>query len=111
MDGRLIGLVGGIAGSVIGVLGGIVGTYFSIKNTNGAKERAFVIRASVLCWIGVSSFLISLFLLPFVWRSLLWVAYAPILFWFIRWANKTQMQASADDKMTPEMPDHPSVRL
>jgi len=33
------GLIGGIIGGIIGVAGGIIGTYFSIKNTNGPKER------------------------------------------------------------------------
>ena len=36
------GLIGGIAGGVIGIAGGLVGTYFSIKNTRGPRERAFV---------------------------------------------------------------------
>ena len=34
------------------LIGGVVGTYFSIKNTNGPRERAFMIRASATCWGG-----------------------------------------------------------
>jgi hypothetical protein len=93
----MLGLVGGIAGGVLGVIGGIVGTYFSIKNTNGPRERAFVIRAAALCWLGGSVFLACLFLLPLYGRLLLWVAYLPCLFWFGRWANQRQAGARVED--------------
>ncbi len=97
MDDRMAGLVGGITGGVIGVMGGLIGTYFSIKNTNGPRERAFTIRASILCWLGVSAFLAGLFLLPLLWRSLAWVVYMPSLFWFVRWANQRQARAKVED--------------
>jgi hypothetical protein len=100
----MVGLVGGIAGGVLGVMGGVVGTYFSIKNTNGPKERAFVIRAAVLCWVGVSAFLACLLLLPFYWRSLLWVVYLPCLFWFGRWANDRQAGARVEDMTQADLP-------
>jgi hypothetical protein len=97
MDGRLVGLVGGIAGGLLGVMGGIVGTYFGIKNTNGPRERAFAIRAAALCWLGVSTFLACLFLVPSTWRPLLWVVYLPSLCWFIRWMNEGQAHARIKD--------------
>ena len=93
----MIGLVGGIVGGVGGVMGGIIGTYFSIKNANGPKERAFMIRAAAVCWLGVSAFLACLLLLPMYWRLLLWVVYLPLLFWFIRWANGRQAGARVED--------------
>lgn len=98
MDGRLVGLMGGIAGSVLGVLGGVVGTYFSIKNTNGSRERSFVVRAAVLCWVGVSAFLTCLLLLPTTWIPLLWILFIPAQFWFIRWTNHWQDRARVDDR-------------
>jgi len=98
------GLVGGIAGSVIGVMGGIVGTYFSIRNSKGPRERAFVIRAAALCWLGVSAFLTFLFLLPLPWRFLPWLVYLPLLFWFIRWGNERQLRARAEDSTRAEPP-------
>jgi hypothetical protein len=97
MDSRLVGLVGGIAGAVVGVMGGIVGTYFSIRNTNGPKERAFAIRAAALCWLGVSTFLACLFFVPRVWHPLLWIVYVPSLLWFIKWANRGQDRARVKD--------------
>ena len=104
MDGSMVGLVGGIAGGVVGVMGGIVGTYFSIKNTKGPKERAFAIRAAVLCRLGVSAFLACLFLLPLYGRLLLWVVYPPSLFWFIRWANAGQAGARVEDMTQADLP-------
>ena len=100
MDGRMVGLVGG----VVGVMGGIVGTYFSIKNTKGSKERAFAIRAPVFCWLGVSAFLACLFLLPRHWGLLLWVVYLPLLFWFIGWANEGQAGARVKDMTQADLP-------
>jgi uncharacterized membrane protein YfcA len=106
LDSNTLGLVGGIAGGVLGVMGGIVGTYFSIKNTNGPKERAFAIRAAILCWFGVSAFLACLFLLPMNWRLLLWVVYLPCLLWFGRWANQRQAGARVEDMTQADLPGH-----
>ena len=97
MDDRMVGLVGGIAGSVIGEMGGLVGTYFSIKTTNGPRERAFMVRAAVLCWLGITAFLAGLFLMPRPWNMLLWAVYVPALMVFIQWANLGQARARAEE--------------
>jgi hypothetical protein len=111
MDGRLVGLVGGIAGGVIGVMGGIIGTYFSIKNTNGPKERAYVIRAAAGCWLGVSAFLAGLLLVPRQWQLLLWAVYLPAQFWFIRCVNDGQARARVEDTTERELPGGRAVGL
>ena len=49
--GAMWGWIGGIAGIMIGLAGGIVGSYFSIKNTNGPRERALMVKAGVACWV------------------------------------------------------------
>jgi hypothetical protein len=72
-------MLGGIIGSVIGVLGGIVGTYFSIRNTRGPRERAFVIKASILAWLFLAGVLGAMLLLPAPHRYWLWLPYAVIL--------------------------------
>ncbi len=92
---------GGILGGVVGVLGGLYGTHRSIKATNGLRERAFVIRASVACGLGVSAFLACLILLPMPWRPLLWLVYMPSLFYFIRKWNERQVLARAEDQADP----------
>ncbi len=109
MDGRLVGLVGGIAGGVVGIMGGLVGTYFSINNTNGPKERAFVIRAAAVCWLGVSAFLACLFLLPLYWSPLLQVVCLPLHLRFIRWVNEGQARAKVEDMTDAELSDRRAV--
>jgi hypothetical protein len=63
-DFMKLGLMGGIAGLVIGGAGVAAASYYMIRNTNGPRERAFRIRSCVLCWLGVATFLVVLFLLP-----------------------------------------------
>ena len=85
-----LGLIGGIAGSLIGVAGGLIGTYFSIKNTNGPRERSFVIRSAIACWVGVSLFIAAVLSLP---QERLWIflAYGILLPLAIRYWSRKQM--------------------
>lgn len=73
------GLVGGILGGTLGLLGGAIGTYASIKNTQGPKERAFMVRASVIAWIGIITFLVLLLALPKPYNYLMWAVYGILL--------------------------------
>ncbi len=84
------GTIAAIAGSAIGIFGGIVGTYFSIKNTNGPKERSFVMKASALTWVTVVIFLCALLLLRSPYNNLMWVPYGLLLGFGIRKFNETQ---------------------
>ena len=93
-------LIGGIiVGSLIGIAGGVVGTYFSIKNTLGPRERAFMIRASVVAWVAITAFLVGLFLLPNPYRHFLWIPYVPALLLGIRWSNRRQLQIRAEEAL------------
>jgi hypothetical protein len=88
-------------GAVIGILGGVVGTWFSIRNTVGPRERAFTIRASVLCWVGVSAFLAALWFTPFPYRALLWLPYMAALPFMARAWNRRQMQIRTEESGAP----------
>jgi hypothetical protein len=81
---------GGIGGSVLGILGGLVGTYCSIRNTSGPRERAFVVRAAVLCWVLLGALLAGIALLPHPFNLLLIVPHAALLHPAIRYWNRTQ---------------------
>lgn len=96
-----LGTIGAIAGSAIGIFGGIVGTYFSIKNTNGPKERSFVMKASAMTWVAVATFLCVLLLLPSPYNNLMWIPYGLLLGFGIRKFNETQ-QRIRDDEITVE---------
>jgi len=86
------GLIGGIIGSLTGVAGGVVGTYFSIKNTSGPRGRTFMIKVSLVAWIGILLFLALLFALPSPYRWFLYLPYAILLSLGIMYGNKTQQR-------------------
>lgn len=100
MDGQNIGWFLGLGGALIGLLGGLFGTWCSIRNTKGPRERAFMIRASVVCWIGIALFLGFQFALPHPWRLLLWGPYAILLPLGIRSWNRRQQQIRAEEAST-----------
>ncbi len=81
------GLIGAIIGGVIGLAGGIIGTYFSIKNTDGPKERSFMIKASLIFWSLGIIFVTLLLLIKSPLKWLLWVPYSLILPLSIRYVN------------------------
>lgn len=77
--GEMCGWIGGLAGGLIGLAGGIAGTWCSIRNTRGPRERAFMVRASAVCWIAVMLFLGLMIALPAPIRYFLWIPYAILL--------------------------------
>ena len=91
------GLIGGIVGSLFGLIGGLVGTYFSIKNTNGPRERTFMIKSAFVCWVAIAVFLALLFLLPSPYRWFLFVPYGILLPLGINYGNKTQQRIRREE--------------
>ena len=73
------GYIGAIIGCTIGLIGGIIGTYCGIRNTNGPKERAFMVKASVMVWVGIVLFLGLMFALPNPYRYFMWIPYSVLL--------------------------------
>jgi hypothetical protein len=96
-DGQIWGWIGGVGGSLIGVVGGIIGTYFSIRNTNGPRERAFVVKCVVYCWAAIAIFLGLLLFLPNPYRGFIWAPYAILLSLGIRHANTRQQQIRKEE--------------
>ncbi|MGA2802548.1 MAG: hypothetical protein ABSE97_09320 [Verrucomicrobiota bacterium] len=92
-----LGIVGGVAGSVVGVLGGLVGTYFSIKNTKGPRERAFMVKASIVGWVFVAAFVLGMCLLPGVYKICLVPIYVVVLVTGIRFGNKKQAEIRLEE--------------
>jgi hypothetical protein len=90
------GWIGGIAASLIGVLGGAYGTYMSLKHTNTPRERAFMIRCSLVVWFLVIAFVVGLMLLPVPYNILLWIPYLVVLVVGVQWMNKRQAQIRAE---------------
>jgi serine/threonine protein kinase len=97
MNPGLIGLIGGIVGGIVGVAGGLLGTYFSIKNTNGPRERAFVIKASIVGWIFVLTFVSGMCLTPGLYKLFLVPIYVVVLVAGILLWNKKQTQIRLEE--------------
>ena len=95
------GWIGGIAGGVLGLLGGLVGTYFSIKNTNGPRERAFMVKAAAVCWVAILVFIGLLLALPNPYRWFLWIPYAVLLPLGINYGNRKQQRIRDEEVQGP----------
>ena len=95
--GTMGGLIGGTVGGVGGVAGGIIGTYCSIKNTKGPKERAFMWKASIVCWLAIGLFLGLMFLLPNPYRYFLWIPYSILMVLGIPFINRTQQRIRKEE--------------
>jgi hypothetical protein len=108
MDPGTIGLIGGIGGGVIGVFGGAIGTYFSIKNTAGPRERAFVVRVAAFTWVAITAFLGALWLTPQLYQPLLWLPYLLLLTWGIRFGNQRQQEIRREEN--GRQPSKPEAR-
>ena len=91
------GMIGGLIGGIAGVIGGSMGTYCSIKNTKGPRERRFMIKSAVVCWIGVIVFLCLLWLLPKPYNFFVWVPYGILLPWGIVTGNRVQQRIRQEE--------------
>jgi hypothetical protein len=98
MDGATFGWIGGILGGILGCMGGVIGTYFSIKNTNGPRERSFMIKCAAVGWIAIAIFLILLTWLPNPYRHILWAPYGVALAVGIRYCNRRQNIIREEEK-------------
>jgi hypothetical protein len=95
--GQWIGLVGGIAGSVIGLVGAVIGTYASLKRAGGPRERAFVVRGAVACFLLIAAFVLGLTLTPHRYRHWVMLPYFILLGVGISWANRRQAVVRAEE--------------
>jgi hypothetical protein len=94
--GWIIGLVGG----GLGILGGLVGQYFSIRNTRSPRERALMIKASVVFWIALVPFFGLIIALPNPYRHLLWIPYCFLLPLGINAVNRMQQKIRSEDSQS-----------
>jgi len=91
------GWIGGIVGSVVGLAGGIVGTWAAIRHTEGPKERAFMVRASIVVWALLLLFFALMIGLPSPWRHLVWIPTAVLLpLGILRWNRRLQEIRTAE---------------
>ncbi|QDT20476.1 hypothetical protein [Gimesia chilikensis] len=89
--------IGSIVGCLLGILGGGIGTWMSIKNTNGPREKAFMVRTAVVMWVCISLFLLLLYFLSEPWNRLIWIPYGIGLIAAIHYCNRRQLAISAEE--------------
>jgi hypothetical protein len=99
------GLIGGLVGSLAGLAGGLVGTYFSIKNTDGPRERAFMIRAAAAMWGTFLLILGLMFVLPTPYRWFVWIPFSILLPLSIVYGNKRQQEIRQEEAQSREIPE------
>ena len=86
-----------LVGAIVGVAVGLIATYFSIKKTNGPRERVFMVRSAIVFWISIGVFIVTMFLLPQA-RFWLWIPYCILLRLGIRYGNKKQMAIRREEQ-------------
>ncbi len=91
------GWIGAVVGGIIGLLGGMVGTYFSVMNTHSPRERSFMLKLAVVCWIAIITFLALLLGLPRSYRWFLWIPYSIFLAFGITYGNQKQQQIRQEE--------------
>ena len=94
---RLAGWIGPIVGGGGGLLGAGIGAYFAIKNTQGPRERAFVIKACILCWVFVALFIAGLCLIPSWYKLLLVIPYVVVGCFGLRKWNEIQFRIRKEE--------------
>ena len=102
------GTIGGIIGGLGGLAGGIIGTYCSIKNTNSPRERAFMIKVSVIGWIAILVFVGLMFALPNPYRYYLWIPYGILLPLAIITGNRKQQRIRQEESQNKSMQATPN---
>lgn len=94
------GWMGGIVGGLLGAVGGAFGTYCGIKNTNGSRERAFMTKASIVCWAYVLCYFLLLVLLPYPYGWFAAIPYVLFLCLGIVYANRIQQRIRQEESPT-----------
>jgi len=102
------GVIGGIVGGALGIAGGALGTYFSIKNTKSLRERAFMIKVSVVGWIAILVFLGLMFSLPVPYRFFLWIPYGILLPLAIVTGNRKLQKIRQEESQNKSMQATPN---
>jgi len=79
----------GVLGTLAGLAAGWAGTYLAIASAAGPRERSFMVRGALGCWVAVAVVVTSPIFLPDVWPGVMVVA-ALVMPWGVRQWNERQ---------------------
>ena len=100
-------MIWGIAGSIVGLMGGLFGTYVAVANTCSQRERSFLIRCAIACWIVMAIFLALMVTLPQPYAQLVWLPLALTMTFGIRYINENQQRIREAEKQNLPSPNEP----
>jgi hypothetical protein len=86
-----------IAWTVIGLAGALSVTWWTIKNTYGPRERAFIVRAFAVWWVANVLFVGAVWLVPKPYNWWLFPAYLIPLLLASRYVNLRQATIRAEE--------------
>lgn len=93
-----LGMAGGIEGAVLGMISA-VRMYLGIRNTDGPRERAFVITAAIRSIIVVILFLGLMSILPVVYQWVVCVLCAAVFAFGIYVWSQAQKRIRAEESL------------
>jgi Ca2+/Na+ antiporter len=103
VEPQAIGIIGGVVGTAVGIAGGVIGVRASVRNTETAAERRFMVRSSamlVLAMVLLIGVPLALSLAGVLPRWAYWAAFA-LFFVFlgpaIAYVNRRQAELRRRD--------------
>jgi len=93
------GYIGAIIGVTVGVIGGLIGSYYSIKNTKGSLEKAFIKKFVLLFWISGVIYLVLLIYTPIPYNFLVMTCFFIIFPFIIRYVNNKLKKLQVIEKL------------
>ena len=96
-SGEMLGWVGGIVGSLLGLAGAIIGIRYGTKNTCGPRERAFLVKMTVVLVIAIGAVTVLPWFLPKAYGWVVFIPFTLLLVIGIPYCNRTQMRIRQEE--------------
>ena len=105
-SGEMWGWIGGGVGSLIGLAGAIIGIRYGTKNTCGPRERAFLVKMTVVLVIAIGAVTVLPWFLPKTYGWVVFIPFTLLLVIGIPYCNRTQMRIRQEEAQNkpPEDP-------
>ncbi len=99
----MLGWIGVVAASAIGLAGGAIGTNFGVNNTSGPRERMFMIKPAMICWVKLFVVFALPITLPNPHRWLVRIPCLVVLALRSTWRNRKQQSIRSEEAQNTEV--------